>query len=133
PVSRRFLCEILEARAREIFMLVNEEIRKAGYQGVLPAGVGLTGGPSPLPRLGGLARGGVRRPPRVGGPSHLTGLVDSINSPAFSTSVGLLSWGLKNTDQNGKAPTQGTAPDGPGWRDVFGRFGSWLKHFWASA
>jgi len=61
-------------------------------------------------------------------------LVDSINSPAFSTRVGLLSWGLRNSDQqNTKAPSPNGPADGPGWRDVFGRFGSWLKHFWASA
>lgn len=133
PVSRRFLCEILEARAREMLLLVHEEIRSAGYQGVLPAGVVLTGGSAQLADLVDLARDVLQMPARIGSPSHLTGLVDSINSPAFSTSVGLLSWGLKNSDQNGKAPTPGNVPDGPGWRDVFGRFGSWLKHFWASA
>jgi cell division protein FtsA len=132
PISRRFLCEILEARAREIFMLVNEEIRKAGYQGVLPAGVVLTGGSSQLTDLVDLARDVLQMPARVGGPSHLTGLVDSINSPAFSTSVGLLSWGLKSGDHVGKAPVPGGAPEGPGWRDVFARFGRWLKHLYVS-
>ncbi|HVA89831.1 MAG TPA: cell division protein FtsA [Chloroflexota bacterium] len=135
PVSRRFLCEIIEARVREMFVLVQEEIRHAGYQGVLPAGIVLTGGSSQLTDLCDLARDVLQMPARVGGPAHLTGLVDSINSPAFSTSVGLLSWGLRNGDHNngrGAAPPSG-GPDGPSWRDVFSRFSGWLKHFWASA
>jgi cell division protein FtsA len=102
---------------------------------VLPAGIVLTGGSSQLTDIVDLARDVLQMPARIGGPAHLTGLVDSINSPAFSTSVGLLSWGLRNSDhQNGRAPGPAPGPgDGPGWRDVFSRFGNWLKHFWASA
>ncbi|MDB5078058.1 MAG: ftsA [Chloroflexi bacterium] len=134
PISRRFLCEIIEARMREMLVLVHEEIRGAGYQGVLPAGVVLTGGSSQLSELVDLARDVLNMPARIGGPAQLTGLVDSINSPAYSTAVGLLSWGLKNGDyQNPRSPVPAGGGTGPSWGDVVGRFTSWLKHFWASA
>ena len=134
PVSRRFLCEIIEARVRELFMLVREEIRNAGYQGVLPAGIVLTGGSSQLTDILDLAREVLQMPARIGTPSQLTGLVDSINGPAFSTSVGLLSWGLRNGDlQNSKNVGEPGGGDGSSWNDVIRRFGNWLKHFWASA
>ena len=134
PVSRRFLCEIIEARVRELFMLVREEIRNAGYQGVLPAGIVLTGGSSQLTDILDLAREVLQMPARIGTPSQLTGLVDSINGPAFSTSVGLLSWGLRNGDlQHSKNVGDPGAGDGSSWNDVIRRFGNWLKHFWASA
>lgn len=134
PVSRRFLGEIIEARVRELFTLVQEDIRGAGHTGVLPAGIVLTGGSSLLPDIVELAREVLQMPARLGTPSKLTGLVDSINGPAFATSVGLLSWGLRNGDiQGGKVTDHGDGGGGPSWRDVFTRFGNWLKHFWASA
>ena len=134
PVSRRFLCEIIEARVRELFMLVREEIRNAGYQGVLPAGIVLTGGSSQLTDILDLAREVLQMPARIGTPSQLTGLVDSINGPAFSTSVGLLSWGLRNGDlQHSKNVGDPGGGDGSSWNDVIRRFGNWVKHFWASA
>ena len=134
PVSRRFLCEIIEARVRDLFMLVREEIRNAGYQGVLPAGIVLTGGSSQLTDILDLAREVLQMPARIGTPSQLTGLVDSINGPAFSTSVGLLSWGLRNGDlQHSKNVGDPGGGDGSSWNDVIRRFGNWVKHFWASA
>jgi cell division protein FtsA len=136
PISRRFLCEIIEARVREMLLLVREEIRAAGYAGVLPAGIVLTGGSSQLVDLVDVARDVLQMPARIGTPGPLTGLVDSINGPAFATSVGLLSWGLRNGEQHdGQHPGRPDAggAGGPSWRDVFTRFGGWIKHFWASA
>jgi cell division protein FtsA len=42
-------------------------------------------------------------PVRVAGPSELRGLVDQLNSPAFSTSVGLLLW-LQNETRAEASP-----------------------------
>ena len=38
---------IIEARVEEIFDLVLQEIKRSGYDGLLPAGVVLTGGSQP--------------------------------------------------------------------------------------
>jgi cell division protein FtsA len=112
-VSRRFLCDILQSRAQEIITLVAEELQKAGYPGVLPAGVVLTGGCAELSDLAELSRNVLQMPVRVGRPERINGLTEEISGPAFATSVGLLLWGLKNHDvvhadvkrsANGKEP-----------------------------
>ncbi len=113
-VARRFLCEILESRAREIISLVAEEIKKSGYPGVLPAGVVLTGGSSLLADLGELARNMLQMPVRLGHPEHIHGLTDEISGPAYATSVGLLLWGLKNYDMVHAEPRRMPNGRGPG-------------------
>lgn len=51
PLQRRVLCEIIEARMRELAQLVRQHIEKSGVAGVLPGGLILTGGGSRLPDL----------------------------------------------------------------------------------
>jgi len=89
-VLRRDLASIIEARADEIFMLVLQELKRSGYDGLLPAGTVITGGTAALPGIRETARRVMNLPARVAKPEGLTGLVDKLNSPAFSTSVGLL-------------------------------------------
>ena len=54
-VSRKDLAHIIEARVEEIFDLVLQEIKRSGYDGMLPAGMVLTGGMSNLPGIRTLA------------------------------------------------------------------------------
>ncbi len=94
-VSRQMLCRIIEARAEETLGLILREIKRSGYDGLLPAGVVLCGGSAELPGLKELGRGVLGLPVRVGAPHDLEGLVDVISSPAYATSVGLLLWALR--------------------------------------
>lgn len=93
-VPRQFLAEIIEARTEEIFEMVLKEIKRSGYDGLLPAGVVLCGGTAQLPGIRDLARNVLGLPTRKGEPQNLRGLVDTLQSPAFATSVGLLEWGI---------------------------------------
>jgi cell division protein FtsA len=93
-VSRRDLAHIIEARVEEIFLMVLQEIKRSGYDGLLPAGMVLTGGVSNLPGIRALASEVLGLPVRVAKPENMVGLVDQLNSPAYSTSVGLLYWAL---------------------------------------
>lgn len=93
-VNRRDLAHIIEARVEEIFMLVLQEIKRSGYDGLLPAGMVLTGGASLLPGMKNMASSVLGLPVRVAKPENLLGLTDQLNSPAYSTSVGLLHWAL---------------------------------------
>lgn len=93
-VSRRDLVHIINARVEEIFSLVVQEIKRSGYDGLLPAGMVLTGGCSALPGIRGVASSVLGVPVRIAKPENLIGMVDQLNSPAYSTSVGLLRWGL---------------------------------------
>jgi cell division protein FtsA len=92
--NRRDLAHIIEARVEEIFMLVLQEIKRSGYDGLLPAGMVLTGGSSLLPGMRSLASSVLGLPVRVARPENLIGLTDQLHSPAYSTSVGLLHWAL---------------------------------------
>jgi cell division protein FtsA len=93
-MSRRDLAFIVEARVEEIFRFVLQEIKRSGYDGLMPAGVVLTGGTSLLPGIRKLGAEVLNLPVRVAQPENLFGLVDQLYSPAFSTSVGLLNWAL---------------------------------------
>ncbi len=93
-VSRKDLANIIEARVEEIFQLVQQEIKRSGYDGLLPAGMVLTGGSSLLPGIRTIASQVTGLPVRVARPENLVGLVDQLQSPAYSTSVGLLRWAM---------------------------------------
>lgn len=93
-IPRQFLAEIIEARAEEIFEMALKEIKRSGYDGLLPAGVVLCGGTAELPGIRDLAREIMGLPVRIGEPQDLRGLVDTLHSPAYATTVGLLKWGV---------------------------------------
>lgn len=96
--SRKELAEIIEARVDEIFSLILQEIKRSGYDGLLPAGMVLTGGTSNLPGIRSLASRVLGVPVRVAHPENLLGLTDQLLAPAYSTSVGLLYWALLMTE-----------------------------------
>jgi cell division protein FtsA len=93
-MSRRDLSLIIEARVDEMFDLALQEIKRSGYDGLLPAGMILTGGTSLLPGIRQLASKVLGMPVRTAQPDKLLGLADKLNSPAYSTSVGLLTWAV---------------------------------------
>jgi cell division protein FtsA len=91
-IGHRQLVEIIHARVEEIFGMVVQEIKRSGYDGLLPAGMVLTGGTSSLPGIRTVANRVIGVPVRIAGPENLVGMTDRLESPAFSTSVGLLKW-----------------------------------------
>ena len=90
-VSRLEVCQIIEARMRETFELLRNEMAVA--PGMLPAGIILTGGGAQLAGVAELGREVLQVPVRIAGPSGIGGLVDTLLTPSYSTSVGLLQWG----------------------------------------
>ncbi len=99
-INRQDLAHIIEARIAEIFSLTLQEIKRSGYDGLLPAGMVLTGGTSALPGIKRTASEVLNMPVRTAQPENLSGLVDRLNSPAYSTSVGLLRWAMSMQDQD---------------------------------
>lgn len=93
-LPRRKLAEIVEARVAEILEMVQTDVKRSGYDGLLPAGVVLCGGVAQLPGIVELAREVLGLPVRVGRPQRLVGLVDWISGPAFAVAAGLMTWGL---------------------------------------
>ena len=108
-MARRILAEILQPRAEEIFHLVWDEIRRAGYERSLNSGVVLTGGGAILHGMPEIAEQIFDLPIRRGYPTNVGGLADHVNSPAFATSVGLALYASRNS-----ALDAGRAPIGAG-------------------
>jgi cell division protein FtsA len=121
-VSRLDICQIIEARMRETFELLRAEIRLAG-EGMLPAGVVLTGGAAQIGGAAALGREVLDMPVRVAGPTDVGGLTDNILNPAYSTAIGLLLWGAKGLE-NGDGSRFESAPAG----GAAGRVRDALRH-----
>lgn len=104
-VGRQDLAHVVEARVDEIFQIILQEIKRSGYDGMLPAGIVLTGGTAQLRGITHIAEKVLGVPARVARPKNLVGLVDMLNSPAYATSVGLLRWAM--SDKNSYRPKNG--------------------------
>lgn len=105
-INRQELTHIIEARVEEIFSMVLQEIKRSGYDGLLPAGMVLTGGSSALPGIRTLASRVLGVPVRIAQPQNLIGMTDKLLSPAFSTSVGLLRWAVLMNDISPSKPAR---------------------------
>lgn len=92
-VSRKILAEIIEPRVQEIFSLIQNEITKTGYADLLAAGMVFTGGTTLLQGMIELGDFYFEVPLKRGVPIRLGGLKEVVNSPKFSTAVGLLKYG----------------------------------------
>lgn len=89
PIS--LLTQIISLRMRELFSLIDNEIRTAGFKNKLKAGIVLTGGGSLLKGCAELAEEVFGLPCRIGVPQDLgLGLSDEIESPEFATVAGLI-------------------------------------------
>lgn len=95
-VSYQDLCDIIRARVEEIIKLILLEMPNSEYETLVPAGLVLTGGSSNLSGIATLGREITRLPVRVGAPTNLYGIADTLCDPAYATSVGLLLWAAKN-------------------------------------
>jgi len=118
-VSRLFLTQIIEARVEEIFELIRQEIKRSGYDGLLPAGVVLCGGTADLAGIRDVAREQLNLPVRTGTPHDIRGLVDILGSPAYATSVGLLLWGLRCDVPRPNGDRRNDGLKLPGWLRAF--------------
>lgn len=89
-VSRKTLVEgIIKPRLNEIFTMVGLEIKKSGFGGQTPSGIVLTGGGALTIGAGESAKRMLSMPVRIAIPKEMTGLIDEIQHPSFSTAVGL--------------------------------------------
>jgi len=93
-ISRKDLCEVLEARAEETLKLIKEDLEDNGLMKQMGSGVVLTGGASQLQGLVEMGDFIFDIPVRRGIPERTGGLTDVVNSPMYSTCVGLMKYGM---------------------------------------
>ncbi|MBN1249271.1 MAG: cell division protein FtsA [Anaerolineae bacterium] len=110
-IPRWKLAEIIQARCEEILENVQQEIKRSGYDGLLPAGLVLCGGTAQLPGMRDLARSIFELPVQIGIPKGISGLTDKVSGPDAAVAVGLAKW----------TPMW---EEGGGWRTVRS---SWFK------
>jgi cell division ATPase FtsA len=79
------MAEILQPRAEEIFTLIHEEIRRAGFEQLLNAGIVLTGGGALLPGMLEVAEQVFDLPVRLGQPGGVNSLTEPASGPQFAT------------------------------------------------
>ena len=89
-VRQRFLAEILEPRARELFTMLRDNLRHGGVLEALGAGCVLTGGGALMSGLLDNAESLLRVPARVGHPVPLSRMPAELAGPEFSAAIGML-------------------------------------------
>ncbi len=124
-LPRQVLAEIIEPRMEEIFSLINQEIRMTGYENLVTSGIVLTGGASMLEGTVELAERVFDLPVRIGNPHGVSGLVDVVNSPLYSTGVGLVVYGMMHKLEGKKTKFGGDNI----FRRVLNRMREWIGEF----
>ncbi len=92
------VAEIIEARTREMFEKLGEQMAKGSHGNRLPAGLVLTGGGSLLAGTATLGREVLGMPVRVATPAGIGGLTDGLLSPGYATSIGTAAVGRSGGD-----------------------------------
>lgn len=89
-VRQRFLAEILEPRARELFTMLRDNLRNGGVLEALGAGCVFTGGGAHLAGLLDNAESLLRVPARIGFPVPLSRMPQELAQPEYAAAIGML-------------------------------------------
>ncbi|HEY8767078.1 MAG TPA: cell division protein FtsA [Dehalococcoidia bacterium] len=128
-VPRRRIAEILQARVEEILEMIYIDVKRAGFDDMVAAGLVITGGTAGIPGIVELSELVLRMPVRTGVPRRIHGLADSLNSPGYATSVGLLQWAAAEAapSGNGRRPNIKLPNVNVNVNGFIGAAGRWLK------
>ncbi|PSJ40180.1 cell division protein FtsA [Zobellella taiwanensis] len=128
-LQRQTLAEVIEPRYSELLGMINQELarvqselKKAGVKHQLAAGLVLTGGAAQIEGLVECAEQIFQCQVRIGQPDGVRGLSDYVETPVYSTAVGLLQYGKEHQsapqlDYNNKASVT----------SLIKRVGNWLR------
>ncbi len=99
-VTKSYLCRIIQPRMEELLEFAYSEIKRSGYAGSLGSGVVITGGSALIRGVEELATEIFNMPVKIGMPKGLSysGLVPEIESPVYSTAVGLALFGIDSNE-----------------------------------
>ena len=120
-LSKRVMGEILEPRVEEMFSLIKQQLVDSSFAGSVNAGLVLTGGSSLLTNMVDLAEQIFDLPVRIGYPRKVGGMADMVRTPQFSTSIGLIFFGMKNETCHRFRETEGGI-----FSRLFGRMRDWF-------
>ena len=124
-LARQILAEVVQPRYEELFTLVQDELRRSGYENFIAAGIVLTGGSSRMEGVIELAEEIFHMPVRLGLPQFVSGLAENVKNPIYATGVGLL---LHAHEQVQDSMTGINVNSGV--KGIWGRIKSWYQgHF----
>jgi len=89
-IFAHMIFEIVEPRAKELLVLIRDEMRRGGLELQIPAGIVLTGGGARLHGLVELTESVFNLPARVAAPRGLAEMNEQVSRPEYSTAVGLV-------------------------------------------
>ena len=121
-LARQTLAEVIEPRYEELYMLVQDELRRSGFEELVAGGIVLTGGSAKMEGAIELAEEVFHMPVRLGVPQFVQGLSDVVRNPIHATGVGLLLYG-----QEALADKAASSPLGGGLNDVWERMKNWFQ------
>jgi cell division protein FtsA len=126
--QKRKLDDIIIARLSDIFELIEHHLKKIGRNGLLPAGIIITGGGSSIHSITELAKGTLRIPSRIGYPTYgkESGVSneDSVfsgevkNLPAWTVAYGLCILGFTSEKEEKES-----------WKHAIKNFGKKMVEF----
>lgn len=121
-ISKKSLAEVVGARYEELFALIMAELRRSGFEDLVASGIVLTGGASLVNGAIELAESVFQMPVRLGLPQHVKGLTDTLDSPVYATSVGLLLYGYQQEYEGNPELIVRN-----GVKNILGRMRSWFQ------
>lgn len=128
-LQRQTLAEVIEPRYSELLGMINQELtrvqselKKAGVKHQLAAGLVLTGGAAQIEGLVECAEQLFQCQVRIGQPAGVKGLSDYVETPVYSTAVGLLQYGKEHQSMPQLEYNNKTSVSG-----LLKRVGNWLR------
>ncbi|MCH2109645.1 MAG: cell division protein FtsA [Polyangiaceae bacterium] len=129
---RRFVSEIIEPRAEEIFHEIRRRMEESGLIELASAGAVLTGGANLMEGMVESAEDILGMPVRMGFPAGVSGLTQLVQGPQYAAGVGLLHYGARQiaeaeeADYEASLSGEGT-PDESGAISMGRGFMGWLR------
>ena len=123
--------DIISARLSDIFELIEAHLKQIDRNGLLPAGVIITGGGSATPLIAEFAKNALRLPSRIGYPSFGSDPAKNngeqifkgeiVNIPAWTVAYGLCVLGFSSE--------KSTSGDGISWKEIKDMIINFFKQF----
>lgn len=131
-VSKKTLIDgIIRPRLNELFTMIGIEVKKSGFAGQTPSGIVITGGGAETIGVTDAAKRMLAMPVRIAIPTKIKGIIDEIQTPAFSTVVGLCVY-ASTVETQSSLPFGFSIPRIPGLKidnKIFGKVVDFVKSF----
>lgn len=123
-VPKKQLIRVVDARTSELLDMVTNELKKVSKNGLLPAGVVLSGGGANLPGLALLVKEKLHLPVKIA-KANIQGMGDAVSDPSYAVAIGLIHWGFDQEFSGSKKGSSQFMQD----NNFLKKMRDWLKNF----